>query len=147
MFKFLADFITFKLLGFSAEDHLGNVLNFFIYDSIKILVLIMVVIFLISFFRTFVSAKMTDKLRGGGFGLPNFFAALFGAITPFCSCSSIPLFVGFLKSGINPGVAFSFLITSPLVNEVALVMMVALFGWQTAFWYGFAGITLGTVGG
>jgi uncharacterized membrane protein YraQ (UPF0718 family) len=131
------------------QTHLGASVNFFIYDTIKILILL----FLISSLMGLVNAYFpVDRLRiylttKKLYGFQYFFAALFGAITPFCSCSSIPLFIGFVKGGIPLGVTFAFLITSPLVNEVAVAMFLGLFGIKATLVYAISGIFMGTIGG
>lgn len=133
----------------NAETHLGSAVNFFFYDSIKIIILL----FLISIVMGVVNAYFPiDKLRHylttrKLYGFQYLFASLFGAITPFCSCSSIPLFIGFVKGGIPLGVTFAFLITSPLVNEVAVAMFLGSFGLRATIIYVVSGILLGTVGG
>jgi uncharacterized protein len=148
MIQYIADLITFQIFQLQPEIRSTEVVNFFIYDTIKILLLIFAVVTVINFIRTFFEARMIkEKVGKLPFGLGNLAAAMFGAITPFCSCSSIPLFIGFLESGVSIGIAFSFLITSPLVNEVAFVMMGGLFGWKLAFLYALSGITLGVVSG
>jgi len=145
----LVDYATFELLGLNPDSHLGTSINFFIYDTIKILILL----FLISSLMGLVNAYFPiDRLRiylttTKMYGLQYFFASLFGAITPFCSCSSIPLFIGFVKGGIPLGVTFAFLITSPLVNEVAVAMFLGLFGIKATIIYAGSGILLGTIGG
>ncbi|MDP2112779.1 MAG: permease [Bacteroidota bacterium] len=145
----LVDYLTYGLIGLNADSHLGAAINFFIYDTIKILILL----FLISSLMGLVNAYFpVDRLRiylttKKMYGLQYFFASLFGAITPFCSCSSIPLFIGFVKGGIPLGVTFAFLITSPLVNEVAVAMFLGLFGIKATLIYAISGILLGTVGG
>lgn len=145
----LVDYLTYNLLGLNAASHLGASINFFIYDTIKILILL----FLISSLMGLVNAYFPiDRLRiylttKKLYGLQYFFASLFGAITPFCSCSSIPLFIGFVKGGIPLGVTFSFLITSPLVNEVAIAMFLGLFGVKATLIYAISGILLGVIGG
>lgn len=145
----LVDYLTYGLIGLNADSHLGAAINFFIYDTIKILILL----FLISSLMGLVNAYFpVDRLRiylttKKLYGLQYFFASLFGAITPFCSCSSIPLFIGFVKGGIPLGVTFAFLITSPLVNEVAVAMFLGLFGIKATLVYATSGILLGTVGG
>ncbi|HCE58793.1 MAG TPA: permease [Prolixibacteraceae bacterium] len=145
----LVDYVTYHLLGLKAETHLGASINFFIYDTIKILILL----FLISSLMGLVNAYFpVDRLRiylttKKMYGLQYLFSSIFGAITPFCSCSSIPLFIGFVKGGIPLGVTFSFLITSPLVNEVAVAMFLGLFGLKATLVYAISGILLGTVGG
>ena len=141
--------LTFDLIGLNAGSHLGQSINFFIYDTIKILILL----FLISSLMGVVNAYFpVDRLRiylttKKLYGLEYFFASFFGAITPFCSCSSIPLFIGFVKGGIPLGVTFSFLITSPLVNEVAVAMFLGLFGLKATIIYTAGGILMGTIGG
>jgi len=145
----LVDYLTYGLIGLKAETHLGASINFFIYDTIKILILL----FLISSLMGLVNAYFpVDRLRiylttKKMYGFQYFFASIFGAITPFCSCSSIPLFIGFVKGGIPLGVTFAFLITSPLVNEVAVAMFLGLFGIKATLIYAISGILLGTVGG
>jgi uncharacterized protein len=145
----LADLLTFQLFKLRPDSHLGASINFFIYDTIKILILL----FLISSLMGLVNAYFpVDRLRiylttKKMYGLQYLFASFFGAITPFCSCSSIPLFIGFVKGGIPLGVTFSFLITSPLVNEVAVAMFLGLFGLKVTLVYAISGILLGTFGG
>ena len=145
----LVDFVTYTMAGLNADSHFGASVNFFIYDTIKILILL----FLISSLMGLVNAYFpVDRLRiylttKKMYGLQYFFASLFGAITPFCSCSSIPLFIGFVKGGIPLGVTFAFLITSPLVNEVAVAMFLGLFGIKATLIYAISGILLGTFGG
>lgn len=145
----LVDFVTYSWVGLDAASHLGTSINFFIYDTIKILILL----FLISSLMGLVNAYFPiDRLRiylttKNLFGFQYFFASLFGAITPFCSCSSIPLFIGFVKGGIPLGVTFAFLITSPLVNEVAVAMFIGLFGLKVTLVYAISGILMGTLGG
>ena len=128
MFQQIADTIVYNLLGLSEEMPQAAVFNFFIYDTIKILFLVFAVVSVIAFIRQFVDpVKTRELMKKARFGSGNLIAALFGAVTPFCSCSSIPLFISFLEARIPMGIAFSFLITSPLVNEVAFVMMGGLF--------------------
>jgi uncharacterized protein len=147
MFKQIADTIVYNLFGLS-EGKQASVLNFFIYDTIKILFLVFTVVSVIAFIRQFVDPEKTrNAMKKARFGSGNLIAALFGAVTPFCSCSSIPLFISFLEARIPMGIAFSFLITSPLVNEVAFVMMGGLFGWKIAILYAVSGILLGVIGG
>lgn len=149
MIQIFADWLVYGIFGMSAETHMGAAVNFFFYDTIKILILL----FLISSLMGVVNAYFPiDKLRTflttrRLYGFQYFFAALFGAITPFCSCSSIPLFMGFVKGGIPLGVTFAFLITSPLVNEVAVAMFLGTFGVKTTIVYVCSGMVLGTVGG
>ena len=145
----LVDAFTYDFIGLQAESHLGAAINFFFYDTVKILILL----FLISSLMGAVNAYFpVDRLRiylttKKLYGLEYFFASFFGAVTPFCSCSSIPLFIGFVKGGIPLGVTFSFLITSPLVNEVAVAMFLGLFGIKATLIYAGSGILMGMVGG
>lgn len=149
MIQQFADWLVYGIFGLDAATHLGTALNFFFYDSIKILILL----FLISAIMGVINAYFPiDRLRNflttrKLYGFQYFFAAIFGAITPFCSCSSIPLFIGFVKGGIPLGVTFSFLITSPLVNEVAVAMFLGAFGMKATLVYVISGIMLGIIGG
>lgn len=145
----LVDYFTYNLIKLKPETHLGEALNFFFYDTIKILILL----FLISSLMGAVNAYFpVDRLRiylttKKLYGLEYLFASFFGAVTPFCSCSSIPLFIGFVKGGIPLGVTFAFLISSPLVNEVAVAMFLGLFGIKATLIYTISGILLGMIGG
>jgi len=148
MFKQFADWLTYSVFNLDSVSKIGSSVNFFVYDTLKIYFLVIVVIAVIAFLRTFLPPhKIKETLSKQKFGAGNLAAAIFGAITPFCSCSSIPIFIGFLKAEVPLGIAFSFLITSPLVNEVVFVMMGGLFGWKIAIWYALAGIILGVVVG
>ncbi|MFH1534248.1 MAG: permease [Nitrospirota bacterium] len=148
MFQYIADLLTYNVFKLEVETPLALSVNFFIYDVIKILFLIFIVVSIIAFIRTFLSPeKLKARLQKSRFGLGNLAASTFGAVTPFCSCSSIPIFIGFLKAEIPLGIAFSFLITSPLVNEVAFVIMGGLFGWKLAALYAISGILLGVIAG
>lgn len=144
----LADWLTFSLMGLAPTSQWGLALNFFFYDVPKILLLLAGMIFLISLLQTFVQPEqvraLVEKQKGG---LGNLLAALFGAVTPFCSCSSVPLFIGFVQAGIPLGITFSFLITSPIMNEVAFVLLLGLFGWKVALLYLASGITIGVIAG
>jgi uncharacterized membrane protein YraQ (UPF0718 family) len=149
MIQQFADWFVFTLLKISSTTPLGDALNFFVYDTLKILLLL----FLISAIMGVVNAYFPiERLRSylsshRLYGLQYLLASLFGAITPFCSCSSIPLFIGFVKGGIPLGVTFSFLITSPLVNEVAIAMFIGTFGMRITAIYIVSGIFMGMVGG
>ncbi len=149
MIQQFADWLVYDMFGLVDGTHLGEAVNFFFYDTIKILILL----FLISSVMGVINAYFPiDRLRNylvsnKLFGLQYLMASLFGAITPFCSCSSIPLFVGFVKGGIPLGVTLAFLITSPLVNEVAVAMFLGAFGLKATLIYTFSGILLGTIGG
>lgn len=149
MIQEFADWLVYGVFGLDSSSHLGSAVNFFFYDTSKILILL----FLISALMGIVNAYFPiDRLRNflttrKLYGFQYFFAALFGAITPFCSCSSIPLFIGFVKGGIPLGTTFAFLITSPLVNEVAVAMFLGTFGLKATLTYAISGILLGTIGG
>ena len=149
MIQSFADWLVYDIFGLTASTHLGAALNFFFYDTIKIVLLL----FLISVIMGVINAYFPiDRLRNylathKLFGLQYLLASLFGAITPFCSCSSIPLFIGFVKGGIPLGVTFAYLITSPLVNEVAVAMFLGAFGVKTTLIYVVSGILLGVIGG
>lgn len=149
MIQQFADWLVYDLFGLNAATPLGSSLNFFFYDSIKIIILL----FFISAIMGIVNAyfpieRLRDYLTSRRlYGLQYLFASLFGAITPFCSCSSIPLFIGFVKGGIPLGVTFAFLITSPLVNEVAVAMFLGTFGLRITLVYVVSGILLGMIGG
>lgn len=149
MIQSFADWLVYGVMGIDASSHLGVAVNFFFYDSIKILLLL----FFISMLMGIVNAYFPiERLRNylvthRMYGLQYLLASLFGAITPFCSCSSIPLFIGFVKGGIPLGVTFAFLITSPLVNEVAVAMFLGSFGVRITIIYVVSGIVLGMLGG
>ncbi|MFC1468066.1 permease [Verrucomicrobiota bacterium] len=143
----MVDWLTYELMGMNPDSHLAQALNFFIYDSVKILLLLFVLIFVIGVLRTFLPQEKVKEWMGHKRVTANFSAALFGAVTPFCSCSSIPLFLGFLEAGIPLGVTFSFLITSPLINEYLVVLMLGLFGWKITALYVLSGLLIGTVSG
>jgi len=145
----IADWLIYSVFGIGADTHLGAALNFFVYDTIKILILLFLIVFLMGIVNAYFPVeKLKSYLnRKKLYGLEYFFSALFGAITPFCSCSSVPLFMGFVQGGIPLGVTFSFLITSPLVNEVAIAMFIGMFGWKVTLIYAVSGILLGTIGG
>jgi hypothetical protein len=143
-----ANWIAYDLLALSQDSHLGESLAFFFYDVPKIILLLGGMIFLITMLRSFFSAEQTRAWLGGKReGVGNVLAASLGIITPFCSCSAVPLFIGFVESGIPLGVTFSFLISAPVVNEVALVMLFGLFGWKVAGLYLVSGLTIAIVAG
>lgn len=145
----LADWLVFDVLNLEKGRHLTEALNFFIYDSIKILLLVLVIIFFMGIVNSYFPVeKVRNYLsRKKLYGFEYLMASLFGVVTPFCSCSSVPLFIGFVKGGIPLGVTFAFLITSPLVNEVAIGLFIGLFGVKTTFIYVISGVLLGTISG
>ena len=144
-----ADWLIYSVFGIGAETHLGTALNFFVYDTLKILILLFLIVFLMGIVNAYLPIeKLRNFLnRKKLYGLEYLFASVFGAITPFCSCSSVPLFIGFVQGGIPLGVTFAFLITSPLVNEVAIAMFIGMFGIKATLIYAISGILLGTIGG
>ena len=149
MIQQFADWLVYGLMGLDSTSHLGVAVNFFFYDSIKILLLLFAISVLMGIINAyFPIERLRSYLTSHRlYGLQYLLAALFGAITPFCSCSSIPLFIGFVKGGIPLGVTFAFLITSPLVNEVAVAMFAGTFGWYITTVYVVSGILLGCIGG
>ena len=148
-FEWIANYITYNIFALTAGTHLADALQFFIYDSLKILALIIFITHLMSLIRYYLPIeKLRDFLTKHKFyGLDYFLATVFGAITPFCSCSSIPLFIGFVEARIPLGVTFAYLITSPLINEVALALFIGMFGWKITLFYLLAGIIIGMIGG
>lgn len=144
-----ATWLVFKIGGLDAESHWGQSIHFFVYDTIKIMLLLLVMTLLMGVVNSYMPVEKVRAWLASRrwFGLDHLIAAVFGAITPFCSCSSIPLFIGFVRGGIPLGVTFSFLITSPLVNEAAVAVFIGVFGWKTTLIYCGAGITVGTVVG
>ncbi len=143
MIKLLADCLVYQWIGIQSGSMLGESLNFFFYDTMKIFLLLSVIIFVVAVIRSFFPPERSRKLLGNRREyVGNFLAASLGILTPFCSCSAVPMFIGFLESGLPLGVTFSFLISSPTVNEVALVMLWGLFGWKIALLYISTGVTL-----
>lgn len=146
----LANWLSFDLLGLAPDSHLGESVAFFLYDVPKILLLLSGMVFLISIVRTFFSPERTRALLGARSereGVGNIFAALLGIVTPFCSCSAVPLFIGFVEAGIPLGVTFSFLIAAPTINEVAVILLFGLFGWKVAGLYVASGLVVAIVAG
>ena len=145
----VADWVVFQALGMKEGSHLAEALHFFLYDSVKILLLLVIVIFLMGIVNSYFPIdKVRNYLsRKKLYGFEYLMASLFGVVTPFCSCSSVPLFIGFVKGGIPLGVTFAFLVTSPLVNEVAIGLFIGLFGLKTTAIYVVSGILLGTISG
>lgn len=138
----------FRIAGLDARSRLGETVRFFLYDTTKILLLLSGVIFVVSILRSFMSLERTRALLGGRReGIANLLAAALGVATPFCSCSAVPAFIGFVTAGVPIGVTLSFLIASPLVNEVAVVLLYGLFGWRIALLYATAGLTIAIVSG
>ncbi|MFH1064284.1 MAG: permease [Candidatus Woesearchaeota archaeon] len=148
MLQVIVDWLLYSIIKLDASSRTAQSLNFFIYDSIKILLLLFIMISVVGVLRTYIPQdKVKSWLSGKKRGLGHLLAAIFGAITPFCSCSSIPLFLGFLEAGIPLGVTFSFLVTSPIVNEYLAVLMLGFFGWKITVAYIISGILIGVVSG
>ncbi|MCB9358999.1 permease [Candidatus Woesearchaeota archaeon] len=148
MLQVIVDWIVYTFLGMDQGSRLAQSFNFFIYDSVKIILLLFVMIAIIGFFRTYFSQERIKRLLAHkGKGVSNLIASSIGALTPFCSCSSIPLFLSFLEAGVPLGVTFSFLITSPLVNEYLVILMLGFFGWKITLAYVISGILVGTIAG
>lgn len=151
MFNWLDNLVAAMVegwLGIPVDSQLGGSIHFFFYDTIKILILLSVMIFAISWLRTFFHPQKTKELLERIHGPKAHVAAsLLGIITPFCSCSSVPIFIGFIEAGIPLGVTFSFLVTSPIVNEAAFAILLASFGWKVAVTYAAMGVVIGVVSG
>jgi len=148
MLNALVDWMLYSALGLDPALKWAGSLHFFIYDSIKVILLLFGMIAVIGFLRTYLPQDKVKKwITGKKYGLSNLMAASFGAVTPFCSCSSIPIFLSFLEAGVPLGVAFSFLITSPLVNEYLVVLMLGFFGWKITLAYVASGMLIGIVSG
>ena len=144
----IADFIVDNLLGMATGRHLTETLRFFIFEVPKVMLLLVLIIFGVGILRTYFTPEKTRKiLEGKSLFSGNILASLLGIITPFCSCSAIPLFLGFVEAGVPLGVTFSFLIAAPMINEVALVLLVGLFGWKVALIYVGTGLTIAILSG
>jgi uncharacterized membrane protein YraQ (UPF0718 family) len=148
MFDALADFLIFRLLGLEETSRVGAALHFFVMDVAKIFVLLVVVIYLMGLLRAMLSPERVRELvRDRPDWQARGLAVSLGALTPFCSCSSVPLFIGFVEAGIPLGITFSFLIASPMINEVAAVILVGILGWELAALYVAAGLLVAWFGG
>jgi len=147
--QWFADWLVYVIFNVKKGTPLGNTVNFFVYDTIKILLLLAVIIYVVSLIRSYFPPEKTKKfLSKAKFPiLNNLLAALVGIVTPFCSCSAVPLFIGFVEAGVPLGVTFSFLISAPMVNEIALVLLWGLFGWKIALIYIVSGVAIATVAG
>lgn len=148
-FELIANVLTYQILGIGEGSYLGNAVHFFIYDTLKIFVLLLIINYLMAAIRHYLPVEyIRDFLtKRKWYGLDYVLAALFGVLTPFCSCSSIPLFVGFLSAGVPLGVTLSFLITSPLINEASIAIFIGLFGLKITVLYVLAGMGVGVIGG
>jgi uncharacterized membrane protein YraQ (UPF0718 family) len=139
---------AYDVLGLAEGSHLGEAVQFFVYDAPKVLMLLAIVVFAVGVLRSFITVEWTRRfLAGRRESAGNVLAALLGVVTPFCSCSAVPLFIGFMTAGIPLGVTFSFLIAAPMVNEIALVLLFGLLGWKAAALYFVAGVAVAVVAG
>ena len=146
--QLLADWLTFSVLRISPDTLLAGAVNFFIFDVIKIIILLWLIIFIVSFIRTYLSPERVRLfLAKKNKLISHILASLLGIITPFCSCSAVPLFVGFIEAGVPLGATFSFLVASPMINEVALVLLIGLFGGKMALIYIISGLLISIVSG
>ncbi len=144
----ITDFLVYSVLQLERTSPLTSVIHFFIYEVPKVLLLLTLIVFFVGIIRSYFSPERTRTILGGKkLFAGNVLASLLGVVTPFCSCSAIPLFLGFVESGIPLGVTFSFLIAAPMINEVALVLLFGLFGWKTALLYMFTGLLIAIVSG
>ncbi len=142
------DFFVYRLLQLDKSAHLTEAIRFFLYDTPKVLILLTVIVFVVGIIRSYFSPEKTRKaLEGKPLFIGNVMAASLGILTPFCTCSAIPLFIGFVESGIPLGVTFSFLVAAPMINEVALVLLFGLFGWKTALLYASTGWLIAIISG
>ncbi len=148
MFEAFARLLVYQWLNLDPASHLGSAVHFFVMDTTKIFFLLFIIIYIMGLLRALLSPeKVRAYVRGKPKWLARTLAITLGAITPFCSCSSVPLFIGFVEAGIPLGVTFSFLIASPMINEVAVVILVGILGWKLAALYVAAGLTVAYIGG
>ena len=144
----IANFIVDRILRLESGKHLTESIRFFIFEVPKVMLLLVLIIFLVGIIRSYFSPEKTRKvLEGKPLFVGNVMASVLGIVTPFCSCSAIPLFLGFVEAGIPIGVTFSFLIAAPMINEVALVLLIGMFGWRVALIYVFTGLTVAIIAG
>ncbi len=144
----VARWLTYGLLGLTPDAHLASAVEFFLYEAPKVLMLLLLVVFGVGIVRSFFTPERTRRvLAGRRESAGNVLAALLGTVTPFCSCSAVPLFIGFVTTGVPLGVTFSFLVSAPMVNEVALVMLFGLLGWKVAALYLVTGLVIAIVSG
>lgn len=144
----IADFLVFRVFRMTPEKHLTETIRFFLYEVPKVMLLLVLIIFIVGIIRSYFSPEKTRKaLEGKPLFVGNVMASVLGIVTPFCSCSAIPLFLGFVEAGIPLGVTFSFLIAAPMINEVALVLLIGLFGWKVALIYVLTGLTIAILAG
>ncbi len=143
-----AGYFTYKVLGLSQGTALAESVRFFVYDTPKVMMLLTLIVFVVGVIRSFFTPAATRKvLAGRGEFIANVMAAGLGVVTPFCSCSAVPLFLGFVQAGVPLGVTFSFLIAAPMVNEIALVLLYGLLGWRIALIYAISGLVIAVLAG
>ncbi len=148
MFELLADYLVFDLAGLDSSSKLGESVQFFVMDIAKIFFMLILIIYLIGLFRSFISPeKVRTYVQGKSKFSARISAIFLGAFTPFCSCSSVPIFIGFVEAGIPLGVTFSFLIASPMINEIAVVMLLGIVGWKITVLYVVSGLLVAFFGG
>lgn len=146
--EWIADWLTYGWLHLTPSSRLGEALHFFVYDTLKIVVMLAVIIYAVSLLRSFFPPERTRRLLARRrLWLGHVAAALLGVVTPFCSCSAVPLFIGFVEAGVPVGVTFSFLVSSPMVNEVAVILLLGLFGWKITLLYVVTGLSVAIVSG
>lgn len=151
IYKFLepfSHFLVYTVFKIDSSSHLGEALQFFVYDTPKVLMLLVLIVFFVGIIRSFFTPEKTRAiLAGKRESVGNVFGAFLGVLTPFCSCSAVPLFIGFVQAGVPLGVTFSFLIAAPMVNEIAVVMLYGLLGWKVALLYMVTGLCIAIVAG
>lgn len=146
--KFITDLLIDKVFGMQKGLHITEALRFFIFEVPKVLMLLILIVFFVGIIRTYFTPEKTRKvLEGKSLFTGNVMAALLGIVTPFCSCSAIPLFLGFVQAGVPLGVTFSFLISAPMINEVAVILLFGLFGWKVALIYVSTGLVIAIISG
>lgn len=147
LFEQFGDWIAYQLFGFEIGSQIGSAIQFFVMDTTKIFFLLVVIIYLMGLLRAFVSSeKIREVVAGKPKWMGRSLAITLGSVTPFCSCSSVPLFIGFVEARIPLGITFAFLIASPMINEVAVVMLITLLGWEIALMYVLAGVVVAYIG-
>lgn len=146
--KFIVDWLAFSVLRLAPEKHLTESFNFFVFDTIKILILLIIIIFVVSIIRSFLPPQKIRAILSHKYTFfNNILAGLLGMVTPFCTCSAIPLFIGFVQAGVPLGATFSFLVASPMINEVAIVLLLGLFGWKIMLLYIVSGLVVSVISG
>lgn len=144
----VSHFLAYRVLGLEQGSHLGEAVQFFVYDTPKVMMLLLLIVFVVGVLRSFFTPERTRKiLAGRRESVGNVMGALLGIVTPFCSCSAVPLFIGFVQAGVPLGVTLSFLIAAPMVNEIALVLLYGLLGWKIAALYLFTGLSVAIIAG